>query len=119
MAVCWSDGNGEGAREGGQSSCFPILHSDQRCADNRQSLKSRALIIPADDMTTAVRHNAVRRRLKMRPDAQLVAHRTTHDEQSGWEASDFCNEALEVVRGFVFAKDIISEPCTLGQSEGV
>ena len=95
---------------------------DETIAECNESLKSdlsRTLSIPADSMAPAVRHDAVRRRLKMRPDAQLIAHCTTHDEQSGWEASELCDEALEAVRGFVFAKHIISEPCFLGQSEGV
>lgn len=123
VIVGWGDGDGECARERGEAACFPglcnLLGSGGRAGFEQAKWASggggvggkRWKGVPAHDVRSSVGDDAVGRATEVSADAQLVAHGSAHDQQSGFVAGELGNPALEVIGGGIFAENIVEQGC--------
>ena len=60
-------------------------------------------------MRSRVGDDAVGWTTEVGADAQLIAHGSAHDQQSGFVAGEVGDPALEIIGGGVFAEDVVEE----------
>ena len=76
-------------------------------------------ILPAEDVAPAIGHDAVRRPLEMRPDTQLIAHCTAHDQQCRRKAGQLGDKGFKTIGSLIFAEDIVAQSRALEGHEGL